>query len=150
MNLEINAITNTNTEFQISENSINVKNNDDNTSNKNENENENQNENETETETEKFRSAYHIACQWGSIKSLEFLLKLNSVMTIEDENENVTKNGKNEIQGHNVINQLDQRRDENVGGERVGSGFEIEIKYDNNNDDQNKKNYNFKIGRAHV
>ena len=101
--------------------------------------------------TEKFRSAYHIACQWGSIKSLEFLLKLNSVMTIEDENENVTKNGKNEIHSHNVINELDQRRDENVGGDRIGSGFEIEIKYDdnnncnyNNNDNNNNNNFNFK------
>ena len=67
---------NTNTEFEISENSINLKNNDDITSDKIEYENENENENE------KFRSAYHIACQWGSIKSLEFLLKLNFIFTI--------------------------------------------------------------------
>ena len=52
--------------------------------NENENGNENENENKNENKNENFRSAYHIVCQWNSIRSLKYLLELKSFMVIEN------------------------------------------------------------------
>ena len=167
LNLDIKMTKNKNKniELQKSENSINVQKSDAMTNNKNDNknenkdenedENENKNENEDENENENenkydndhdhdhgnSRSAFHIVCQWGSVKSLKFLLELNTIMTINDDKEDETKNDNtNDGRNHIIINKLNRNQNENVNENRVGTGDTI--KYDDNHSNDNNDDSN--------